>query len=69
MWSPETIFDWVIVGYIVAGLIYVAHGYNELNSKRGRETAEQTGGPMPPELFRIFYPVVCVLVMIVAFLI
>lgn len=67
MWFPETTFDWVIVGYIVVGLLYVAHGYQQLNSASGREAAEKHAGPMPPELFRILYPVVTVMLVVAAF--
>jgi len=65
MWFPETTFDWVIVGYVLAGLIYVAYVYNEISSEEGRENAQKYSGPMSPDIFRIAYPVVCVVVIVV----
>jgi hypothetical protein len=61
MWFPETTFDWVIVGYLLIGLIYGAYVYHELNSEHGREEAQKHAGPLPPEIFRIGYAVLCII--------
>jgi hypothetical protein len=68
MWYPESTSDWVIVGYLLIGLIYGAYVYHSLNSEHGREEAEKHAGPLPPEIFRIGYAVLC-LVLVFAILI
>jgi hypothetical protein len=60
MWFPETTFDWVIVGYLLVGLIYGAYVYHELNTEHAREEAQKHSGPLPPEIFRIGYAVLSI---------
>jgi hypothetical protein len=61
MWTPQSTWEWVAVAYVVIGLVYAAYVFHQLQSDKGKESAEKAAGPIPSGMFDAAYGVACVL--------